>query len=164
MNRRPILILADIIKDFMGLNDDQIYIDNQDLDPNNAPNLFVTIEPTTSIVMSNNNRFNPDTEQQIISTNYKESYAINIRSKDESASIREKELVAALISDFSRNKQEEYFFQIAPVPPIGGINTSVLEGEGILTRYTLNITIFTHYNQVRDTLVYDNLPTQIESE
>ena len=164
MNRRPILILADIIKDFMGLNDDQIYINNQDFDPNTSPNLFVTIEPTTSIVMSNNNRFNPDTEQQIINTNYKEGYAINIRSKDESASIREKELVAALVSDFSRNKQEEYFFQIAPVPPIGGTNTSVLEGEGILTRSTLNITIFTHYSIAKATAIYDNFNNSIENE
>ena len=36
MNREPILILGDIIKDFMILNDDQIYIYNQNFNPTNT--------------------------------------------------------------------------------------------------------------------------------
>lgn len=82
MNREPILILGDIIKDFMTLNDDQIYIYNQDFNPTNSSTLFITLGFNNSVNYSSINRFNPDTEQQELSINMKESYSINVYSKD----------------------------------------------------------------------------------
>ena len=69
----------------------------------------------------------------------------------------------ALNSDLARNKQEEYFFQI-PTITQGFVNVSDLEGEGMYNRFALNINILAHYNQVRDTLVYDTFNNSIENE
>ena len=163
MNREPILILGDIIKDFMILNDDQIYIYNQNFNPTNTSGLFITLGFNNSVNYSSVNRFNPDTEQQELSINMKESYSINVYSKDSSSRIRKEEVIMALNSDLARNKQEEYFFQIAPITQ-GFVNVSDLEGEGMYNRFALNINILAHYNQVRDTLVYDTFNNSIENE
>ena len=84
--REPIKIIADIIQDFMGLNDDQIYIYNQDYKTNTG-NLQIIIQYISSTPYSMTNKFIPANEgiegaNQKLRLLTKEDYTINILSKN----------------------------------------------------------------------------------
>ena len=165
MNREPIKIIGDILKNCMTLTDDQIFINNQDFKVPETSGLFVVLNRGLASTYSVTNEFIPAAEgieggQESISSLRKENYIINALSKNDEARQREYEFDLALKSNFSQNQQELYQFKITDIND-GNSNVSELEGAGMLNRFSINISLLAHYNKTIDTPYYDNFTNDI---
>jgi len=160
MNREPIKILGDILKNCMVLTDQQIFIYNQDFKLPETSGLFIILQYNNSTNYSSTNTFIPADEgeeggQECIAMNAKEEYTINIISKNDEARQRKEEVIMSLNSNFSKDQQGLYQFQIAQISS-SFVNVSELEGAGMLNRYAINISLLAHYSKTMDTTYYDN--------
>ena len=152
----------------MGLTDEQIYIYNQDFKIPETSGLFVVLQRNLATPYSVTNRFVPADEgaegaQENIGSLRKEGYTINVMSKNDEARLREYEISLALNSNFSKDQQGLYQFQIAKVNG-GSVNVSELEGAGMLNRFAINISLLAHYSKTVDTTYYDDFTNQINIE
>jgi len=168
MNREPIKIIGDILKNCMNLTDDQIWIYNQDFKIPETSGLFVVLDYGTEEDYANVNEFIPaptgtEGAQQNISVMTKENYIVNLMSKNDEARLRKHEVSMSLNSDFSQDQQGLYQFQIARVKN-NSSNLSSLEGAGMLNRFATNITLTAHYSKTTDTVYYDDFTNQINTE
>jgi hypothetical protein len=75
-----------------------------------------------------------------------EQIQIDVMSRDNSAIMRNFEVVAALNSFYSKQQQELYSFKISRLPH-SMINTSAAEGPAQYNRYTLTFTVFSWYRK-----------------
>jgi len=168
MNREPIKIIGDILKNGMALGDEQIYIYNQDFKIPETKGLFILMQYNNSDNYSTTNEFIPapegvDTAQEYISMLTREYYTINVVSKNDEARQRKEEVIMALNSNYSQDQQGLYQFQIAKISN-SFVNVSELEGAGMLNRFAINISLLAFYNKVTDTSFYDNFNNQINIE
>lgn len=169
MNREPILIIGDILKNCMSLTTQQIWIYNQNFKIPKTSGLFIVLQYGSSPNVSyNTNQFVPAAEgvptaKQNLSMLAKENYIINVLSKDDEARLRKEEVILSLNSDFAKNQQGVYQFQIARIPN-GFTNASELEGAGMLNRFAINISLTAHYSKTIDTVLYDDFTNQINIE
>ena len=166
MDREPIKIIGDILKNCMILTDDQIFIYNQDFKLPETSGLFILLQYNTSSNYSTTNEFIPADEmveggQESISMLTKESYTINVVSKNDEARQRKEEVIMSLNSNFSQDQQGLYQFQIARVSD-SFTNVSELEGAGMLNRFAINISLLAHYNKTIDTTYYDTFTNEIK--
>ena len=163
MNREPIKIIGDILKNGMALNNEQIYIYNQDFKIPETSGLFVLLQYNNSVNYSSTNQFVSEgagEAQENISMLTKENYTINVISKNDEARQRKEEVVMALNSNFSQNQQGLHQFQIAKISN-GFINVSELEGAGMLNRFAINIDCTGFYNKINNITFYDDFTNQI---
>ena len=169
MNREPIKIIGDILVNCMTLDSQQIIIYNQDFKVPETSDLFIVLQYSSSPnVLYNTNQFLPADEgvegaQQNLSMLAKENYIINVLSKNDESRLRKEEVILSLNSDFSRNQQELYQFQIARLSN-SFTNVSELEGAGMLNRFALNISLTAHYSKTVPTVYYDDFTNQINIE
>lgn len=159
MNREPIKIIADTIKDFMALADDQIYIYNQDFNIKNTGGLQVVIQYNSSTPYSITNKFIPANEGvegaiQKLRLLTREDYTINVISKTDEARQRKEEVLLSLITQNASDLQEEYQFKIFNISS-GFIDVSEVEASGTLNRYAISISLLTSYNREIDAPYYD---------
>lgn len=150
--REPVKVVADIIQAQLNLADDRVVLDNQmfvipqkyagELE-SAQPFLVVSymgpgkvIAAKSEVVEDPQNTFFEEQSATIL-------YLIQIdfMSFDNTARLQKEQVVMALRSYFSRQKQDEQSIQIARLPSSGMQNTSFLEGGAMLTRYTMTITV-----------------------
>jgi hypothetical protein len=148
--REPIKIIRDIIKDFMGLDEDKIYIYNQDF-KSNTGDLQVIIQFQSSTPYSNINKFIPADQGvegaiQSLRLLTREDYTINILSKNTDARIRKEEILLALMTQEAQDKQGEYNFKISNISS-SFIDVSEVEASGSLNRYAITISLLTSYTK-----------------
>lgn len=166
MNREPILIIADIIKDFLQIAANRILITNQDYNLPKDKDLFIVIQHTSSQPYSSVNRTSPtdDGYQEEINLLTREEYIINVMSKNSDARTRKEEILLALNSVNSFEQQEKYQFNIAEISN-SFINVSELEGAGMFTRYAIKIVLMAWKNKVQGIAYYDNnFVTDLETD
>lgn len=154
-----ILIVADIIKEFMALNDNAVYIYNQDF-KRNTGDLQVVIQYNSSTPYSVTNKFKPNAEgvegaTQQLRVQTKEDYTINLLSKNEDARLRKEEVLMALISQRSIDLQNQYQFSIANISS-SFIDVSEVEASGALNRFAITISLITSYMKEIDAPYYDD--------
>lgn len=167
MNREPIKIIGDIIKNYLNLNDNQILIYNQDFKIPATKGLFILLQYNTSQPYSVVNKFIPaaieiEGAEESVSVLMKEDYTINVVSKNDEARQRKEEILMAFNSNYSQEQQGLYQFQIAKISN-SFINISELEGAGMLNRFAINISLLAHYNRINDIAYYDTFTNQIEN-
>ena len=165
MNREPVKILADIIKNVMGLNDQQIFIYNQDFKIPDSSGLFVVIQYNSSTPYSSVNEFIPTVEggDEILTTQTREEYTVNVMSKDDTARTRKEEVILGLNSNYSRNQQELHQFKIGRITG-SFTNVSEVEGAGTINRFALPISLLAHYSKTISTDFYDTFTNSIITE
>jgi hypothetical protein len=158
---RAINIVAYIIKQGLSLNEDQVWLYNQDyiIPPN--PQLSVMIQFAGSQPFGNNNRATP-TEAGMaeeMSLQAREEYIINIFSKDDSAQQRKEDVILALNSFFATTWQAIGQFKL---PRISNsfVNISDVEGPGMLNRFAINIALLTGYYKKSAIDFYDKFSTE----
>lgn len=157
--REPIKIIRDIIKDFMGLDEDKIYIYNQDF-KSNTGDLQVIIQFQSSTPYSNINKFIPADQgvegaMQSLRLLTREDYTINILSKNTDARIRKEEILLALMTQEAQDKQGEYNFKISNISS-SFIDVSEVEASGSLNRYAITISLLTSYTKEIVAPYYDS--------
>lgn len=161
MNREPILILADIIKNQLTLDNSQVFIYNQDYKLPETSGLFIVLVNDSSEIYSNSSRFIGDktNSQEIINYLAREEYSINIMSKNSEARTRKEEVVMAFISNYAKEQQDKYQFKIAQIPN-SFTNVSELEGAGMLNRFVINLSILTWKQQINSIPYYNQFTNQ----
>lgn len=146
--------LRDVIKSYMQLSDDQIYIDNQDFKLGNTVSLVVILQPTTSIIRASNKILLADgTEEQVIYTS--ESYTINAISKNGDARTRKNEIIFALNSQIAENSESEYKYKIFKIPN-SFANVSAAEAGSMLNRYAIEVVVYATYSTINTVEYYDD--------
>ena len=168
MNREPIKILGDIIKEFMVLTDQQIMIYNQNFKLPQTSGLFVILQYNTSKVYSAKNQFIPAPEgdaggQESITTLTQEGYTINIISRDDEARQRKEEVILSLNTNFAQDQQELYQFKIAQISN-SFRNVSELEGAAMINRFAIDISLLARYEIIRDVEYYDSFTNTITTD
>ena len=110
MNREPVLVVADIIKNCLSLNDGQIFIYNQNFKLPETSGLFIIIQYNSSQEYSSNSEFVPTESgaNELISSQVREEYTINVLSRDDTARTKKEEVKMALNSNYSQNQQGIY--------------------------------------------------------
>jgi hypothetical protein len=160
MNRDPAKIIADIIKNELALTDNQVFIYNNNFRIPNVDDLFVVVSLTNIAPYSQGVKYN--NEEPFLEKTWavqKEDYNIDILSRDNSARLRLSEVSQALSSTRSIQKQEEYDFKIFNVKGIN--NTSNAEGDGILTRFTINFSVFARYTKEKEVDYFEHFSESI---
>lgn len=160
MNREPVKILCDIIKNIMGLTDQQIFIYNQNFKIPETSGLFVVVQYNTSQIYANNNEFLDATQEELLTTQTREDYTINVMSKDDTARTRKEEVILALNSNYSKNQQELYQFKIGRITG-SFTNVSELEGAAVINRFALPVSLLAHYSKTLSTDYYETFTNSI---
>jgi hypothetical protein len=155
----PIKLFCDVIKNFMDLSDDQIYIYNQKFNIPPDERLYVAVgvgpvKPFSNINRHSESGANYNSNQF---ANFKTTLEINILSKSTDALERKEEVVLALNSDYSNRQQELNSFHIAPITSQFN-NLSEIEGSAIPYRFNISVNMLYAYEKVNAAEYYDEFP------
>lgn len=133
-------IIVDIMRSELLLSDNHVWIRNQNRTIDIDNDLYVVVGMVDSKIISNVNTITPTatgmTELQQVSM--RENIQIDIFSKTNDASLRRAEVLAALQSFYSKQKQEENNFKIFQIPTTF-VNASSAEGGSNINRFTIVI-------------------------
>ena len=79
---------------------------------------------------------------------------IDVMSENDEARQRKEEVLMALVSTYSQNKQEENGFRIFRMP-LTFIDISQAEGETMMKRFRINIVVHVKYTKTNTIAFYD---------
>lgn len=162
-------IIADIVKQEMVLDDDHVWILNQNRKIPNTDDLFLVVGMVDSRVLSSVNTAIPTEEgmtevQQVITY---DNIQIDLFSRNNEALKRRWEVIAALNSVYSIQKQEEKNIKIFTIPRTFA-NTSGAEGGSLINRYSIIITCQTWYRKEKvlqsEESYFDSFDTRVDDE
>jgi len=135
----PDIILADILTEELSLDPTRVVVYDQNFIPPKDDLIYIIIALQTPRVIGSNNRFDPDNDKEIKTISLSETYNIEITSKNRNALLRYPEVVTALTSTYSQQKQEEN--QIAIFRTLQVMDLSFIEGGSSLHRYRIPVII-----------------------
>jgi len=157
--REPILVLADIIKTELELEDtvdlkgntiSPVLIYNQKYDIPTLKGLYIVLLYMGNKAIGNNN-YVEDTEggmqetQELAMTSL---IQIDVMSQNTEARTRKDEVVMALRSIYAQQKMDEYGMRIASIPATW-LDASDIEGTAILNRFVMTLTIFSISRKIK---------------
>ena len=156
--REPIKVLADIIAHEMELTPGQIMLKNQKwFVPDTG--LYVALGYISSRAIGNSSRQvdSPEGMTELMEVNMNHLVQVDIMSpgEDPAARLRKEEVLLALASIYSEQKQTEHGIQIGRLP-MDLLDASSLEEPGMLNRFTTTFRITaTHRKQKATADYYD---------
>lgn len=153
-----IKIIRNLIKDYMGLDDNHCYIYNNKFLMPEDKGLFVVIGIQSNEIIGNNTTYEK-TEDKLLantSTSVATTYTVDILSYDTSARIRQFEVINALSSFESLQSQDINGYSIARIPT-SLQDLSDLEASKILNRYRATFKVFHKYEKQTVARYYDKL-------
>ena len=170
MDKLAAQVIIDILVEEMGLSDQNIWIRNQNVVIPNNNELFLAVGMVDTQVMSVRNipvdEASGLSEMQRITM--RENIQIDIHSRDTTAILRRFEILAALVSVYSQQLQEQYNFKIMKIPT-SFLNTSGTEGAENINKYSLIIPCFTWFSKSKAISeengdYYDEFSTRVDDE
>ena len=152
----PLELFCDIIRNYMSLAPDQVYIYNQKIAPITDSRLYVAIGIANDKYFGNTTKYEESVSglNEVQSINCKSTLSIDIVSRDDSARNRRSEIVLALNSKYSQNQQELNSFHIGKIPG-NFANLSKLEGSAIPFRFNITVNIQFFEKVVREAAFFD---------
>lgn len=159
-----IQLVAYIIRTYMGLAEDQVYLFNQKIKPPTDSRIYIAISQLTSKSFGSKSQMDPASGlDEIMSVNMHANLDITIYSRSIDALLRKEQIVAALGSTLSRQTQEQNSFYIAKLSPnIVPLNTV----DGAAIPYMFNVSTAIQYVSsfkkgvsYYDTFDFDNVLT-----
>jgi hypothetical protein len=146
-------LLCQIIKTFMGLSDDQVYLYNQKFDYPKDNRIYVAVKIQTIKPFGSSSKYYGTYEE--LSTNVMASLSIDIMSKSMEALTRKEEVILALRSQISQRIQVDNSFKVGELPT-SFTDLSQIEGSAI--PYRFNISVNMHYALMvtKNTDYYEN--------
>lgn len=144
MNPLAEQVIVDILRTKMNLTDSQVFIRDQNKLIHNNTGLSVVVGMVDSQVLSVVNTTSPtyDGMEEVIQVVMRENIQIDIFSRSTEALFRRAEILIALRSEYSEQKQEEHGFSIFAIP-MSFTNTSSAEGGSYINRFTLIVACHT---------------------
>ena len=139
--RAPIKVIADILQHELDLADGHIMTTGQKWNIPNSAGLYVALSYMgSSKVICTSSKFDPNTNSETQTATTLSGIQIDVMSFDNSSRDRKEEIAMALGSIYAQQVQERYQCQVARLPgPF--LDTSFIEGSGILKRFTSNISV-----------------------
>jgi hypothetical protein len=165
--RQTVLIVADILREYMGLAEDVIALQNEPRRIAPKKGLFVDIAVIGVGTYANNGRAVNDpkdpevTEVQTIGQ--REILQIDIFSKDRQAFDRIAEVPLALNSTIAVQACEHHGLKIARVPQ-SCVNVSHVEGAARINRFAFTVVILRAYSYARTVPTFDQFPATTSKE
>lgn len=165
MSIKPDIILCDILSNDMGIDASRIVVYNQNWKPPKDEDIYIVVSEGPSRIIGNVNRFepaDPDAEpptvdREVKSVSKSTTYNIEITSKNTDAKYRKEEILMAITSDYSQQKQEENQIRISRTSQI--LDLSFIEGGSSLHRYQIPVIINSVVIKEREITPYDKFQT-----
>ena len=146
-------LVADIVRKFMGLGDQYVYIMNQKIVPVTDDKVRIAVSSLAPKSFGTSKGYEGNDE--VISTSILLPVDITIYSKTTEAMIRKEEVIAALQSDYSQRQQSFNAFSIGRLPfamaTIGNV-----EGASIPFAYNLSFNVKYTSTIKRNTSFFDS--------
>jgi len=144
---KPDIILCDIISTDMEIDPTRVVVYNQNFKPPKDDDIYIVVSEGISRIIGNTNRFEPaDSEaepptvdREVKSVSKATEYNIEITSKNTDAKYRKEEILMAITSDYSQQKQEENQIKVSRTSQISDL--SFIEGGSSLHRYRITVII-----------------------
>jgi len=136
---KPDIILCDIIATDMVLDPDRVVVYNQNYKAPKDDEIYIVVAEGPSRIIANTNRFDPDTDQEKKRVSVSTTYNVEITSRNTDAKYRKAEILAAIDSDYSEQKQELNHIRIFRTSQINDL--SFIEGRSALHRYQIPVII-----------------------
>lgn len=160
---KPDIILCDIIATDMGLDPTRVVVYNQNWKSPKDDDIYVVVTEGPSRIIGNTNRFDSDNDQEVKSVSGSTTYNIEITSRNTDAKYRKLEVLAAIGSDYSEQKQEENQIRIFRTNQITDL--SFIDGRSALHRYQIPVIINSVQTYEKQIAVYDKFQeTEILAE
>lgn len=170
-------IFVEIIREFMGLQSNQVVVRDQNFKLPNDQRIYIVVGMVDSRPYSAQSymetRFTEGSdpepyEVEITQTQLRENIQIDIMSRDRKAILQRNEVYLAVNSIRCKQAQEEYGFKIARIPT-NFVNTSAAEGGSNINRFTMTIPCLTWYEKVISLsedgkYYYDRFKTRVDDE
>lgn len=163
-------IIVDIIRSELGLADNNVWIRDQNKKINIDNDLYVVVGMVDSKIIGNNNTISPTPTGMIElqQVTMRDNIQIDIFSRSTDAITRRAEVLAALKSFYSTQKQEENDFKIFAIPTTF-VNASGVEGGSNINRFTIIIATHTFFRKEKvlssdDGDYYDSFDTRVDDE
>ncbi len=147
------LVLCDILQHELELPDGRTVIYNQNFKAPNDTGIYVVVGLQSVKVIASNSRTNPDTGQNVQSVVTATNYWIDFTSQGTEAMERQTEVVAAVSSVYSEQRQEENYIQISRTSQI--LDLSFIEGPSALYRYRFNVIVKSVETITKDVETFD---------
>ena len=147
----PIQTICHIIKTFMELDDDQVYIYNQKVMVPKDYKLYVAVGISSIKPFASKSVF--DGTNEVSTTNVQASISINIMSRGPDALNKKEMVIMSLNSMFSRNIQAAQGFKIAKLPT-GFNDLSNIDGSAIPFRFNISVNVLYSIKRVKSADYY----------
>lgn len=150
-------LFADVIKTFMGLADDQVYLYNQKFKIPPDDRIYIAIKYPEAKPFANNTKYDGTGAGLVAqqTTHFNATIMVDIMSKSTAALERKEEVVLALTSDYSKRQQQLNAFSIARMSQrIVALNE--LEGDAIPYRFNLSVGLQYAFRKLSATEYFDN--------
>lgn len=153
----PLGLVANIIKQGMGLQEDQVIIYNQKYDVPNDARIHISVGFLTLKPFANSSKFEEvsGVMSTIQSTNFSGIVDLDIMSRDMQAMDRKEEMLMTLNSQYSQQLQSANNFNIALLPT-NFINLNSEEGPAIPYRFKTSVAIQYLVSRVTPVDYYDD--------
>lgn len=167
-------ILVDILRTEMEMDDQDVWIAQQNFKIPPESGMYISVGMVDAQVLSvirSSEQYEVSTGvftlKEITQTVQRENIQIDIFSRDTSALLRRSDVLSALRSVYSVQKQEENNFKIF-TQPRNFVNTSSAEGGSNINRFTLTIATHVWYRHEKILPVaggiYDTFTTRADDE
>lgn len=158
-------LIRDIIIQEMAIDPDRVNFFNQKFKVPPDDGLFIMIDAKGAPkVISNRNKAASGsvdvTEYQNVCL--QELLAVSLFSRSMEAYTRAHDVLMAMGSIYSQQKQEEHSFKIARVSSIE--NLSGLEGASMLNRYETSLVVFSWHEKIKLADFYDTFTAELNTE
>ena len=142
---KPDIILCDIIATDMGLDSARVVVYNQNWKAPKDDGIYIVVAEGSSRIIGNTNRFvpadpnahPPTVDREVKKVAVSTTYNVEITSKNTDAKYRKTEVLAAIGSDYSEQKQELNQIRIFRTGQI--LDLSFIDGRSALHRYRIPV-------------------------
>lgn len=153
--------IVDIIRNEMGLDQQNVWIHSQNRKiPPQSQELYCTVGCVDFMPISSKSRYNPINDTEVQTVYGRASIQVDLLSRSIEARQRRAELLMALNSFYSKEKQDKHQFRIFELPA-RFINTSSQEGGSEINRFSLIIRAMISEDKVKDSDYYDTFHANI---
>lgn len=143
------IFVADIITNELGINANRVVVYGQNFKAPNDDNLYVIVKTGATIILGSVNRFDESTLEEVKSITSFVTLTIELTSKNREAYEKKEEVVMALTSVYSIQKQEENSFKLFRAGDIQDLTFI----EGAASLYRFNIPVKANYLTIKRTEV-----------
>lgn len=156
--------IVQIIREEMNLPQSQIWVASQNKKIETASDkLFVIVSLVDARAVSSKSTFNSDTQKEKQEVLLRGVVQVDILSRDNKARDRRTEILMALNSFRSQNKQDTLGFRIFEIPS-SFKNTASVEGGSEINRFTVQIPVMFTETKMQETDYYDNFNGSLMTE